>query len=221
LSLGYNLVPLNVVSNELETAMTRFIYIYDTYCGWCYGAAPFVSALMDSGAHVSVMHCSLFQGVNAHRMGDWFGRIALQYDRLIAQLSGQVFSDAYRQKVLGNPDEVLETGLTAQAAALVHDQSAKVEMALARQLQTARYVQGVSASAEAEILKTLAQFGVTSSLKYGAGMAAEISAEATALMAHCGLQGVPALLREQNGRIEQITIPNFYKAPKQIAAFAA
>ncbi|SPJ28106.1 hypothetical protein TRM7615_01602 [Falsiruegeria mediterranea M17] len=25
--------------------MTRFIYIYDTLCDWCYGAAPVIDAL--------------------------------------------------------------------------------------------------------------------------------------------------------------------------------
>ncbi|WP_282154123.1 hypothetical protein [Ruegeria atlantica] len=52
--------------------MTRFTYIYDTYCGWCYGAAPVIDALIESGADVTVMHRHLFQGANAYRMGDGF-----------------------------------------------------------------------------------------------------------------------------------------------------
>ena len=36
-----------------------------------------------------------------------FGKMALQYDRRIEQLTSQKFSDAYVENILGNPDEVL------------------------------------------------------------------------------------------------------------------
>jgi len=55
----------------------RFTYIYDTYCGWCRGAHPVITALIESGAEVEMQHIHLFQGANAYRMADGFGNVAL------------------------------------------------------------------------------------------------------------------------------------------------
>lgn len=201
--------------------MARFIYIYDTYCGWCYGAAPVIGALIDSGADVSVMHRQLFQGANAHRMGDGFGRMALSYDRRIQQLTGQKFSDAYVQAVLGDPDEVLDSSLTAQAAALVHDQGAKAEMALMHQLQKARYIGGKSASDVRAVRGALSEFNVSAPLARGIEEATRISAEAAFLQARHGAQGVPTLLQQLNGKTTPINLSNYFGNPEDISALAA
>ena len=201
--------------------MARFIYIYDTYCGWCYGAAPVVNALIDSSVDVTVMHRNLFQGTGAHRMGDGFSQMVLQYDRRIEHLTGQKFSDIYVKNILGNPDEILESSLTAQAAALVHDQGAKVEMALAHTLQKARYVDGISAVNDEIIRNALSEFNVKSSLHEGIEKAAQISAEAASLQIKYGIQGVPVLLQYQDGQTTQIDISTYYNLPEEIAALAA
>lgn len=201
--------------------MTRFIYIYDTYCGWCYGAAAVIDALIESGADVTVLHRHMFQGANARRMGDGFGKMALQYDRRIGQLTGQEFSVAYVQNVLGNPDEVLDSSLTAYAAALVHDQGAKAEMTLAHALQRARYVDGVSAGNNKALQTALKDFGVDRPLDEGRDQARKISLEAANLQARFGTQGVPTLLMQTDGGITQIDISTYYTLPQEIAALAA
>jgi len=201
--------------------MTRFIYIYDTYCGWCYGAEPVISALIGSGANVTVMHRNLFQGPSAHRMGDGFGRMALQYDRRIEQLTGQEFSDAYIQNILGNPDEVLDSSLTAYAAALVHDQGAKAEMKLAHALQRARYVEGIPAGNREAVRNALTEAGVNRSLDEGVVKAGQISAEAASLQVQLGAPGIPTLLRQISGVTSQIDISIYYTLPEEIAALAA
>jgi len=201
--------------------MKRFIYIYDTYCGWCYGAAPMISALIGSGADVTVMHRHLFQGANAHRMSDGFGRMALKHDRRIERLTGRKFSDAYVQDILGNPDEILDSSLTAQAASLVHDQGSKAEMKLAHALQRARYVDGISARNRQAISNVLAEFDVTLPLDQGAERAAQISAEAASLQVRFGAQGVPVLLRQTGEGTTQIDMSTYYNLPDEIAALAA
>lgn len=195
--------------------MTRFTYIYDTYCGWCYGASPVIDALIESGADVTMMHRHLFQGPNAQRMGDGFGKKALQYDRRIEQLTGQKFSDAYAHNILGSPDEVLESGLTAQAAALVHDQGAKAEFKLAHALQRARFIDGVSAADSDALRKVLAEFGVEFSLDDGKALAREISAEAAKMQAQIGAQGVPTLLKHANGKTTQSTSQPITTSPRR------
>ncbi|WP_319520651.1 DsbA family protein [uncultured Martelella sp.] len=201
--------------------MPHFTYIYDTYCGWCYGAEPVITALIESGAAVEVFHRHLFQGANAHRMGDGFGRMAMQYDRRIATLSGQEFSDTYISNILSAPDEVLESGLTARAAALIHDRGAKAEMALAARLQRDRFVNGRSAADKAAVTATLAEAGVTADLADGAEKARAISEQAAALLARYGLSGVPALLRHDGDNTQIVNIGDFYQTPERIAAIAA
>lgn len=201
--------------------MPHFTYIYDTYCGWCYGAEPIITALIESGAAVTVFHRHLFQGANAHRMGDGFGRMAMQYDRRIATLSGQEFSPAYMSKILQNPEEVLDSGLTARAAALVHDRGAKAEMALARKLQRDRFVNGRSASDQEAISSALAEAGVTDDLASGTEKARALSEEAKALLASYGLSGVPALLRHDERDTRIIDISAFYQTPTRISELAA
>ncbi|WP_170417123.1 DsbA family protein [Ruegeria atlantica] len=201
--------------------MTRFTYIYDTYCGWCYGAAPVIDALIESGTDVTVMHRHLFQGANAYRMGDGFARMALQYDRRIEQLTGQTFSDAYVQDILGNPDEVLDSSLTAYAAAFVHDQGARAEMKLAHVLQRARYIDGVSAGNSEAVRNALIEFGMNHPLDEGRNHALQISAEAANMQTQFGTPGVPTLLMQTNGGTTQVDISAYYTLPEEIAALAA
>lgn len=200
--------------------MTQFTYIYDTYCGWCYGASKVIEALIDSGADMQLMHRHLFQGANAHRMADGFGQMALQYDRQIANLTGMAFSQRYVDNVLQNPEEVLDSGLTAQAAALVHDKGARAEFALAKALQEARYVNGLSASDETPVYEALKAAGVSDSLASGTKRAAEIRSAATRIMAQVGAQGVPILLMHRNNHTRTISIADYYSNPAAIAAFA-
>ncbi|WP_282170046.1 DsbA family protein [Ruegeria atlantica] len=201
--------------------MTRFTYIYDTYCGWCYAAAPVINALVESGADVTAMHRHLFQGTNAYRMGDGFGRMALQYDRRIEQLTGQVFSDTYVQDILGNPDEVLDSSLTAYAAALVHDQGANAEMKLANVLQRVRYVDGISAGNSEAVRSALIEFSVNRSLDEGRSLARQISTDAANLQSRFGSQGVPTLVMQIDGGTTQVDVSTYYHFPEEIAALAA
>ena len=82
-------------------------------------------------------------------------------------------------------------GLTAQAAALVHDQGAKAEIKLAQALQKARYVDGISAANSDLVRKVLAEFGVDRALDEGKGPARKISAEAAKIASPDRRAGCP------------------------------
>ncbi|MCT7373766.1 DsbA family protein [Chelativorans salis] len=201
--------------------MTQFTYIYDTYCGWCYGASNVIGALIDSGAEVQLMHRHLFQGPNAHRMADGFGQTALQYDRRIAGLTGMEFSQRYADNVLLNAEEILDSSKTAQAAALVHDKGAKAEFALAKALQKARYVDGKPAVDEQPVYEALKAAGVTEELSGGKARAAEISSEAARILSRVGARGVPALLMHKDGQTRVISVADYYDNPAAVTALAA
>lgn len=199
-----------------------FTIIYDTYCGWCYGAAKVLDALANSDATVQTYHRHLFAGANAHLLADGFGQMAIGIDAQIGEITGQVFSDTYVENILKSPTEILESGLTAQAAALVHDQGSKAELALAARLQKARYVDGVSAADREHIIEALLQQGVSRKDTELLGtpelsMRAErLSMQAIQIMQNANASGVPTVLRNVEGVISQVAVSRFYAEPTMI-----
>ncbi|GGX68569.1 hypothetical protein GCM10007385_42130 [Tateyamaria omphalii] len=199
----------------------RFTYIYDTYCGWCRGAHPVIAALIESGADVEMLHVHLFQGASAYRMADGFGKAALAHDTRVAGLTGEDFDQRYVDNVLGSPIEVLDSSFTAWAAALVHDQGARVEIRLARDLQNQRYIEGVSAQDRTAVETALARLGVTASLEDGTKSAAQTAAVARETLTSLNLGGVPQLIVEENGVRKVLSIAEFYKSPTAVTALAS
>ena len=201
-----------------------FTIIYDTYCGWCYGAAPIFDALVGSGAQVEVLHRHLFDGPRAVRMADGKGALVLQADARIHALTGQEFSAVYTRNVVQSQAEVLASGLTAQAAALVHEQGPAAEFALRQRLERARFVQGTSAQDRAHVVAALRDAGVpeTEAESIGtpalAARAAVTAAKAARLMAQIGSQGVPTVLRHEEGVTTQVDHSAFYGRPDAIRA---
>jgi putative protein-disulfide isomerase len=203
--------------------MRKFTIIYDTYCGWCYGASSVLEALAATGANVEIFHRYLFQGTNSHRMSDGFGAQAAIYDARIGQLSGQEFSKAYVSNVLQAPNEVLESGLTAQAAVLVRDRGAGAELALAARLQKARYVEGQSGQDRSHVVEALVAEGVDpqDADKLGSQdlqAKAQVHAkQAEAIMRSAQINGVPAVIMTDERGSRQVDVSSFYSNPAGIA----
>ncbi|SFJ92722.1 DsbA family protein [Celeribacter neptunius] len=197
--------------------MPRFTYLYDTYCGWCYAGAPVISALVEAGAEVEMHHRWLFAPEHAQTMGSGLGRMIEQHDARAEQLSGQPFSETYRENILRAPEERLESTLTAQAAALVHDQGAKVEMALARRLQKARWEEGRSAQDAAYIEQILSdEFDTSTALSDASDAARAMAQETERLMHQYGLSGVPVLIMERDETLYNIALSDYYNRPEEI-----
>ncbi|WP_417278771.1 DsbA family protein [Celeribacter sp.] len=197
--------------------MPRFTYLYDTYCGWCYAGAPVISALVEADAEVTMHHRLLFAPDHAQRMGMGLGAMIEQHDARAEQLSGQPFSELYRENILRAPEEKLDSSLTAAAAALVHDQGAKVEMALARRLQKARWEEGRSAQDADYITEILREdFGVDAPLSEGQEPALNMARETETLMHQYGLSGVPILIMERDDTLYNVALSDYYRQPDEI-----
>lgn len=201
---------------------SKFIIIYDTYCGWCYGADPIFQALAAENVEIETLHRHLFQGPYAYKMSEGKGDHIMLADAQIAKLSGQYFSQTYIENVVRSNSEVLESGLSAQAAALVHSKGARAELALAAKLQKTRYVDGVSAANRSVVVETLIEEGVSPSdaEKIGtpelATKAKDVSIKATELMDLVGARGVPTLLQLKDDQYQVINHSAFYTQPEMI-----
>lgn len=202
--------------------MPTFTIIYDTYCGWCYGAAPVLEALVRTGK-AELYHRYLFQGPNAYRMGDGFGTQATVIDGRIHALTGRPFGTAYKRNILQSEDEVLESGLSAQAAFLTHNLGAEVELKLAQVLQHGYFVEGRSTQDVDFLAATLADLGLNSQ-RLGApdviDGAHSRAADAERISQLAGSTGVPTVLRHAD-TTEIISLSNFYGSPADVTYLAA
>lgn len=206
----------------------QYTLIYDTYCGWCYGAAPLFQQLIEADVTVTALHRNLFQGGPQLKMSNGFGAQAEQIDRRIEQLTGQPFSQTYIDQILRSDSEELNSGLTARAAALIQPQGFADELSLAHRLQQARYVEGRSASDPEPVLSALQSLLRVSMSREQIEHALwtdattsrmeSTSQQAAAIQREAGVNGVPTLLRTRQGQTEVIPLQSFYQSPASIRA---
>lgn len=200
----------------------KITIIYDTYCGWCHGASEVFDEIEKSGAEVEVLHRHLFQGPNRPRMGDGKGEQILGLIPKIEGLTGQTFTDAYKDNIARTPDEVLASGLSAQAAALVHDQGTAAEFAVRRRLEDLHFGMGVSSNDRAAIVAALIEEGIApeEAEKLGSpelqAKADELAAEAQALMEAVGSRGVPTVLKTLEGQTHVIDHQRYYGRAQEV-----
>lgn len=203
-------------------------YIHDPLCGWCYAAAPLVAAISADpvpGLELLLIHRALFTGANAMPHSPEFARYAWSNDQRIAQLTGQKFSDAYRDGVLGDRSQAIDSWNTALAKQAVDHLAPGRAADFLAAMQHARFVAGAN----------LTDRGVLVGLGVGMGLdgetlAALIAAPATAeaaaaerdlaaeLLARAGRNGVPLLLLDEGQGPQVIDHGRFLGQP---AAFRA
>ena len=195
----------------------KITIIYDTYCGWCHGASEVFDKIADSGAEVEVLHRHLFQGDYRPKMSE--GKGAQIVEHLIPRieaLTGQTFTQAYKDKIAGSPTEVLASAYSAQAAALVHDQGTAREFAIRRRLEDLHFGQGVSSTDRAAIVAALIEEGIApeEAEKLGtpelAAKAEALADRARALMASVGSRGVPTVLRTRGDAVSLVDHQAYY-----------
>ncbi|WP_282096226.1 DsbA family protein [Epibacterium ulvae] len=205
----------------------KLIVIYDTFCGWCYGAAPVFDAIVDTDSKVEVLHRHLFDGPYAPKMSEGKGAQILKLIPHVEGLTGQIFSEAFKDNIARSETEVLASGLSAQAAALVHDQGPEKEFALRHRLETLHFGEGMSSTDRQAIVDALIAEGVAPDQAERIGTP-ELEAKATAyaerakvLMAAVGSRGVPTVLKVSGDHVTQVDHQTFYGRPETVPATPA
>ncbi len=182
-------------------------YLYDPLCGWCYGAAPALRVLAGTaGLPPLTLHpTGLFAGRGARPMDAGFAAYAWQNDQRIARLTGQIFSDAYRDGPLKRFDRPFDSTPATRALTAVHQAAPAREAEALAAIQRARFVDGQDVTDAVLLADLLAAIGLGAAAGFAddASLDARLShrlAEAQALMAEVGAGGVPTLvLRTADG----------------------
>lgn len=180
---------------------TTVTYLFDPLCGWCYGASPMIGRLAQNrDIRLVLAPTGLFAG-SGQRMDAAFAEFAWSNDLRIAKLTGQRFTEAYRQNVLGRHGSPFDSSAMTLALTAVALTDPLREGALLKALQEARYVDGLdtgSAQVIVDVLRRMGLDGVADQVAEPDLALLERNAsrlqQARRLMRSLGAQGVPCLV---------------------------
>ncbi|AUW48132.1 DsbA family protein [Rhizobium leguminosarum] len=177
-------------------------YLYDPLCGWCYGATPALDKMAKlDNLTVELAPTGLFAGEGARPLDERFAAYAWHNDQRINRLTGQVFSQLYRDQVLGGTDSMFDSAPATLGIIAVGLTQLDRECEALKALQIARYVDGRNTSEIAVVVDVLDQAGFSDAV---ARVRAPDEAlldiyrnrigKSRQLMAAFRMDGVPALL---------------------------
>lgn len=182
--------------------MQQLTYLFDPLCGWCYGASPALGRLSaQEEFSVELVPTGLFAGAGAFPMNPGFAAHAWDADQRIAKLTGQRFTEAYRTKVLENPESRVDSGPATLALTAVRLTAPEREFEALKVIQQVRYVDGRDNGDPAVIADVLASLGLTAAAARFDAPDDELQsangariAEGAAEMRRFGARGVPTLI---------------------------
>ncbi|RAI38752.1 protein-disulfide isomerase [Rhodoplanes roseus] len=203
--------------------------MFDPLCGWCYGAAPALRRLAAlPGIVVALAPTGLFAGAGARPMTDAFADYAWSNDQRIQKLTGQPFTDQYRDAVLSDRVRRFDSGPATLALAAVASTEPEREIDALSAIQTARYVDGRDVTAAATLAQLLDGLGLAVAARLIAtptdvlrAFNAERVARARADLQSVGAQGVPALIVEDDGGRRTVDSGILFAGPDRLAAALA
>ena len=145
----------------MTTPSITVTYLFDPLCGWCYAAAPALKYLQGvEGIRVALAPTGLFAGAGARPMDAQFAAYAWANDQRIQQLTGQPFTQAYRDRILGAANGRFDSGPATLALTAVAQTAPERELDALHALQHARYVEGRDNADPAVIADVLCSLGL-------------------------------------------------------------
>ncbi|WP_397535985.1 DsbA family protein [Roseateles sp.] len=190
----------------MSSRLLPITYLFDPLCGWCYGAAPQIERLAQHpGIELTLAPTGLFAGAGARPMDARFAAYAWSNDQRIQQLTGQPFSERYREALLNHPaGGRFDSGPSSLALTAVQLSAPVQELATLKRMQGARYLQGLDTSDTTVLAQLLRDAALPEAAeRLLAPDAALLDAhelrvqQAQALMRKLGAQGVPGLVLTQ------------------------
>lgn len=181
---------------------TEITYLFDPLCGWCYGAMPKLAALARApNIALKLAPTGLFSAGGARTMDASFAAYAWANDQRIAELTGQKFSPAYREKILGAHGALFDSGPATLALTAVAIEAPEREHHALQAIQIGRYVDGrdvTSLEVLADIVAGLGFPAASSRISSpDTGLRETTNARVAAArrdMQSFGVRGVPALI---------------------------
>jgi putative protein-disulfide isomerase len=180
----------------------RVFYLFDPLCGWCYGAQPVLEKITSLGAfEVELVPTGLFAGEGARPMDESFAAYAWSNDQRIGHLTGQVFSEDYRRRILADHARLFDSRPASLALTAVALSVPSRERDALKAIQRTRYVDGrdtTDPGVLAEVLNDLDLGAAADRILAPDDDLLEVYrrriSDGRATMRQFGIDGVPALL---------------------------
>lgn len=193
--------------------MQTLHYIFDPLCGWCYAAAPLVSAARDlPGLRIAFHSGGMMTGPNRRAITPQWRDYVIPHDKRIAQMTGQPFGAAYFDGLLRDTSAVMDSA-PPSTAILAAEELAGRGLDMLHRMQRAHYAEG-RRIADTGVLAQLAQelglesaaFADTFARLEGAATGQHFS-ESREWLARSGGQGFPTIALERaDGALERLDI---------------
>lgn len=205
--------------------MKKITYLFDPLCGWCYGASPAIRHLMTlESLNVELAPTGLFVG-GGRVISPAFAEYAWSNDMRIAQMTGQQFTQAYKQQVLGNIGASFDSTFATLALTALKLTAPDQELEVLHALQAARYVKGLETSDSDVVISVLREMDLPAEANRLATLDDELQAAnserlqaAQQLMHVHRLQGVPALVVHGNNGNRLISNDLLFGESKRLVA---
>ena len=197
--------------------MVRVHYFFDPMCGWCYGASPLVEVLANTPEFEIIYHPG---GMIPKRAIDSsFRQHILQADSQIAAMTKVHFGDAYKARVAGAGDFIVDSYSTTRAFFVGQEMGIEAHKMLAA-IQKAHYQDGKHLD-ELNILADLAVSMGLDKTTWNEKMAASEAnmidqvQESHRLMDKWRVRGYPTFIIEKNSKFIWLEHSKYYgKTPE-------
>ncbi|HTD05230.1 DsbA family protein [Undibacterium sp.] len=199
-------------------------YLFDPLCGWCYGATPTLSRLQEvSGITVKLLPTGLFSGERARSMNADFAAFAWGNDQRIARMTGQSFTERYRDSVLGNHHRLFDSGPATVALTAVSLTTPARELDALKAIQRARFVDGLDIADLATLASVLTSIGLNEAGVMVATPHATLlhanrarTDRAKALMSEFDARGVPTFIADSGEKRWMLHSNAIYSNPEAL-----
>lgn len=196
-------------------------YLYDPFCGWCWGAAPLIAAAAHlPGLRVQLHGGGLLMGENARLMSAEWREFVRPHEARITALSGQGFGSGYRD--IAQYDRTLKLDSAPPTAAMLAAESlAGLGLAMARRLQRAYYVEGRPIAERDELVLQAQELGLAAERfepeldRALAGLGAHVDAT-RALLQRLGGRGYPTLALQRQSQFELLPLGQWLGRPQPL-----
>ncbi|WGK92583.1 DsbA family protein [Pseudomonas migulae] len=194
-------------------------YVYDPFCGWCYGAAPMITAATQiPGLEIQAHGVGMLSGDKSKFVSGEWRDFVRPHEARITAFSKQTFADAYVQGVLDHENVYLDSSPPI-AAMMTAQQLSGRGIEMLKRLQVAYYQEGRAIADRGVIADIAGELGFESDTF----MAAFDSVTAESLQDHLersngmlealNARGFPAFALEIDGEMEVLAMGHYLSRP--------
>ncbi len=204
------------MANEVDTLH----YIYDPLCGWCYAAEhmfELACGTSDPPLRIQLHGGGLFED---QQLSDAKRAYIRDADQRIAELTGQVFGQAYLDGTLSDPDTRYDSSIPIAAVLAVQERNPAAGPGMLMAMQQAHYRHGEKITDPSALAGIAQRLGIEraafleSFARRSASAVHQHIAETRQLMHRVGAGGFPTFVLQSGNAFSVLEHQQSYRSPK-------